>query len=198
MEADGGSAEVVDQYLTFANTHYYQQQRAERAGTRSQTVRRDENNRWGTFQAEITSVRFLDAAGNACREFEAGQPFTVEIRYHAHELIRKPVFGVATYREDGVHVNGTNTSLDRFIIDAIEGGGVVYYRVDHLPLLEGRYQVTAAIYDIGSNHAYDHHHRLYEFAVRQGSDTRGFEGMIRLPSRWQHDAGQSGEHRLAM
>jgi hypothetical protein len=80
--------------------------------------------------------------------------------------------------------------VDRFDIDAIEGDGVVYYHLDRLPLLGGHYQFTAAIYDHGSTHAYDHHHRLYTFIVRQGPDTRRLEGIVHLPPKWQHDVGE--------
>lgn len=191
VEADGSAEKVVDQYLTFSNKQYYQQQQqqVEQAPTPEQEEKKEEGNRWGTFQAEITSLRFLDAAGHPCREFETGQPFTVEIRYCAHELVKKPAFGVAIYREDSVHVCGTNTTVDRFAIEAIQGEGVVYYRLDQLPLLAGRYQFTAAIYDHWSTHAYDHHHRMYAFTVRQGPDMQRFEGMLYLPTRWQHSIG---------
>jgi ABC-type polysaccharide/polyol phosphate transport system ATPase subunit len=181
VKTDGNSAEVVDKYLAYSNRRYYLQQLAGQASV--------EGNRWGTFQAEITSLRFLDATGSPCREFKTGQPFTVEICYRAHEPIKRPAFGIAIYREDSVHISGTNTSVDHFAIDAIEGDGVVYYHLDQLPLLDGHYQFTAAIYNYDSTHAYDHHHRMYAFIVRQGPDTRRLEGMIRLPARWQHSAG---------
>jgi len=187
IEADGGSAEVVDQYLVFSHKNYYGQQQAKPAFV----TQGGESNRWGTFQAEITSLRFLDTAGRPCWEFETGQPFVVEIRYRAHEPINRPAFGVAIYREDGVHISGTNTRVDHFDIEAIEGSGVVTYRLDQLPLLDGRYEFTVAIYDRQSVQAYDHHHRMYSFTVRKGSDTRRLEGMIRLPSRWWHDASVS-------
>ena len=189
IKIDGSSAEVVDQYLAFSNKHYYQQQLAGQAGATGQGRKREESNRWGTFQAEITSLRFLDANGNPCWEFETGQPFTVEICYHAHELVKRPAFGVAIHREDGVHISGTNTSADHFAIEAIEGAGVLYYHLDQLPLLGGHYQFTAAIYDYESTHAYDHQHRLYDFIVRQGPDTRRLEGIVRLPAGWQHSVG---------
>lgn len=189
VQADGSSAEVVDQYLAYSNRHYYQQELAGRSDAKGLDVRTVGGNRWGTFQAEITSLRFLDADGNPCWEFETGQPFTVEIRYRAHEPIRRPAFGVAIYREDGVHISGTNTSVDHFAIEAIEGDGVLYYHLDQLPLLGGHYEFTAAIYDYKSTLAYDHHHRMYAFTVRQGADTRRLEGMIRLPARWRDGLG---------
>jgi len=180
IKADGASAGVVDEYVTYANKHYYQQQLA---GKATLSI---EGRRWGTFEAEITSLRFLDASGNPCWEFETGQPFTVEIRYRANGRIEAPAFGVAIYREDGLHISGTNTTVDRFDIDAIEGDGVVTYHLDHLFLLGGQYQFTAAIYNQTSTHAYDHHHRLYTFVVRQGPDTQRLEGMVYLAPEWQH------------
>lgn len=145
--------------------------------------------RWGSRAAEITTVRFLNATGNSCQEFETGQPFTAEIHYRAHQPIKKPAFGIAIYRQDGVHVNGTNTAIDHFFIDAIEGEGCVHYHLAELPLLTGHYQFTAAIYDHESVHPYDHHHRMYNFSVRQRQQARRLEGLVFFPARWQHHIG---------
>ena len=182
VRADGEVGAVINQYLEASYTARAAYRSARKSGVESAA-------RWGTFQAEITSVRFLGANGAPGVEFESGRPFTVEIRYHAHEPIHGPVFGAAIYREDNVHVSGTNSSVDHFPIEAIDGEGVVYYHLDQLPLLEGRYQFTAAIYNYGSSLAYDHHHRTYTFTVRPGADTRRHEGLLHLNGAWRHDTG---------
>ena len=144
--------------------------------------------RWGSRVVEITSVRCLDSAGSLCQKFVTGQPFTVEICYQTHQPIELPSFGIAIYRADGVHVNGTNTTIERFPLQVLDGQGCVFYHLDPLPLLAGDYELTVAIYDHESIHPYDHHHRMYTFTVGHGPDTRRIEGLVRLPASWQHQA----------
>ena len=47
----------------------------------------------------------------------------------------------------------------------MRGEGIVDMHVAALPLLAGRYLLSAAVYDKTMLHPYDHHDRLYHFAV---------------------------------
>jgi len=52
-----------------------------------------------------------------------------------------------------------------------------------LPLLAGRYLLSAAVYDETLLHPYDHHDRLYRFAVHnEGGNER--LGTLTLGGRW--------------
>ena len=139
--------------------------------------------RWGSGEAVITHVEFLDALGSACRVFQTGNTFRVRMHYRAFAPVRQPTFGIAIHRDDGVHVNGPNTTQAGHEIDVIDGEGVVDYIVDALPLLPGRYEFTAAIYDRHSVHPYDHQHRAFTFEVQAGDPEA--EGLVRIPCRWE-------------
>jgi lipopolysaccharide transport system ATP-binding protein len=141
--------------------------------------------RWGSGEAVITKVEFLDEIGHAQRAFQAGGTFVARIHYQAHQAIRMPAFGIAIYREDGAHVNGPNTVQSGYEIRAIDGAGTVDYVIESLPLLPGRYEFTAAIYDYHSVHPYDHQHRVYTFEIQPGSITEK-EGLVYIPCRWEH------------
>jgi lipopolysaccharide transport system ATP-binding protein len=141
--------------------------------------------RWGSGEAVITKVEFLDRAGHVQRVFQTGGTFVARIHYQAHQPVRMPTFGVAIYREDGTHVNGPNTVQSGYEIDAIDGDGTVDYIIESLPLLPGNYEFTAAIYDYHSVHPYDHQHRAYTFEVQPGS-TIEKEGLVHIPCRWEH------------
>ena len=141
--------------------------------------------RWGSGEVEITRVEFLDGRGNPCHTFRTGERMLARIHYLAHRRIERPVFGVAIYRDDGVHVNGPNTKTSDYPIDYIEGEGSIDYVVDSLPLLEGEYQFSAAVYDHSCTHPYDHHERMYSFEVRRGRVKDAY-GIFYIPSRWEH------------
>jgi lipopolysaccharide transport system ATP-binding protein len=145
----------------------------------------DEGRRWGTGEAEILGVEFLDEKGDPRRTLRTSEAVVARIRYRAYKKLDRPTFGVAIYRSDGVHINGPNTRLSGYDIDHIEGEGFIDYRVDALPLLPGIYQFSAAIYDYESIHPYDHHHRLYTFVVQPGA-TMEHEGLFQIPCRWEH------------
>lgn len=152
--------------------------------------------RWGSGEVYVTNVEFLDEAGRVHHVFQTGDAFVARIHYHAHRPVRRPAFGVAIYREDGVHVNGPNTAQSGYEIDAVEGGGTVDYVIESLPLLPGRYEFTTAIYDYHSVHPYDHQHRAYVFEVQAGK-TLEREGVVHIPCRWEHCRGQSS-HQSTM
>jgi len=99
--------------------------------------------------------------------------------------VDNPVFGVAIYRSDGLHVNGPNTKFADYPIDSVEGEGEVHYVIEALPLLEGTYQFSATCYDHACVHPYDHHHRMYTFRVQRGEVREEF-GAFYIPSRWEH------------
>jgi lipopolysaccharide transport system ATP-binding protein len=144
---------------------------------------------WGSGEAVVTEVEFQDLDGNTTRTFRTGDPFVARIHYQAHQPIRKPAFGVAIYREDGSHINGPNTAQSGFEIDVIDSAGIVDYIIDVLPLLPGRYEFTAAIYDFHSVHPYDHRHRAYVFEVQPGATQQQEEGVVHIPCRWEHHHG---------
>jgi len=147
-------------------------------------IQSDEN-RWGSGEVEITEVKFLDAQGRERRAFKTGEKMVVRMRYHAHTRVEQPVFGIAIYGSDGVHINGPNTKLSDYMVESVEGVGEIDYIVDVLPLLEGSYELSAVVYDRDCLHAYDHQHRMYSFIVQQGAVKERY-GMIYIPCEWRH------------
>lgn len=144
--------------------------------------------RWGSREAEIVDVRFLDREGHERLILTTGEPMTVALRYKTRVRIEHPMFGLAMHRNDGLHINGPNNILASFDIPAIEGHGEVRYTVDVLPLLEGTYYLTVALYDTSGTHAYDHHALSYTFRVQNGNVAERY-GAFYLPAHWAHSSG---------
>ena len=144
--------------------------------------------RWGSGEATIQAVEFRDGEGRVSRVFQTGDTFVARVRYVAHQPVRQPAFGVAIYCEDGSHITGPNTAQSGYDIDVIDGPGTVDYMIESLPLLPGRYEFTAAIYDHQSVWPYDHRHRAFSFEVQPGAVAEK-EGVVFIPCRWEcrHD-----------
>lgn len=186
--ADGPSAEVVDQYMVSAYRSLEAKQRGEESTETGQ--------RWGSGEAIITDVAFFDGNGDRREVFETGETMTARVEFLANEKIEWPQFGLAIYRADGVHITGPNNVLGGCETPYIEGPGSFEFTIERLPLLQGTYELTAAIYDHSAVHPYDHHHRMYTFHVYNGAGSTTREGLMHIPSRWtinatRHDAGEA-------
>ena len=180
IQESGTTDRVIDSYLN--NVTALTEARLSR-----ERPTRDNENRWGSGEVEITEVGFLDGQGRGRRAFKTGEKMVVRLRYQAHTEVQQPVFGLAIYGSDGVQVNGPNTKLSDYTVESVEGAGEIDYIVDMLPLLEGTYELSAVVYDQNGLHAYDHQHRMYSFIVQRGAVKERY-GMIYIPCQWRHRA----------
>jgi lipopolysaccharide transport system ATP-binding protein len=174
IQADGATEWVLNEYLQ----HVWQ-----REGKEQSVV--EQGQRWGSGEVVIEKVEFLDAAGEHTTTFNTEERFVARIWYWARQAISLPAFGVAIYGEDGVHITGPNTVLSGYPIERIEGEGCVDYIVEELPLLVGKYEFTAAVYDHYSLRPYDHRQRQFTFEVVPSMISQR-EGMFFVPCRWNH------------
>ncbi|MFN8532728.1 MAG: ABC transporter ATP-binding protein [Dehalococcoidia bacterium] len=175
LMADGPSADVVDSYMIDAYKTLEKKSHAERnAGTQ----------RWGSGEVIITDVSFLDGDGRRRDVFETGETFVIRVEYLAQEKVEQPQLGIGIHRADGVHVAAPNNVAARCEAPFITGRGAFEYRVDQLPLLQGDYEITAAIYDHEAIHPYDHHHRMYTLHVWNGAGAADRWGLVNMPGEW--------------
>lgn len=176
VRMSGPTESVLDHY----QSHVFQ-----RVGQQLANVNEEGGyRRWGTMQIEITGVRFLDEMGDETTIFRTGDPLTVELSYDAHEPIEEPEFGLALHRQDGTHITGPNTRAGGLALGVISGPGQIRYHVHRLPLLPGRYNVTAAVHDSEAPIAYDYHEEAYGFRVVDGG-TNEREGFLALDADWE-------------
>lgn len=177
VQADGDSEEVTGSYLA-AQAALGGIRHAPQFGVAS-------HQRWGSFQAEITRVELINRDGMCPPYFKTGDFFRLRIHYVAHQRVEQPTFGMAFYRRDGVHINGPNSMRAGCAVPYIEGEGFVDYIVEQLPLNQGEYELTAAIYNDDSTIPYDHQHRLHPLEVR-APGVWVEEGIVHVSGVWQH------------
>lgn len=178
IAAEGGPADVVMAY----KKHMAELEEAKRK--QDGRVSFFDGQRWGTGEVELTRVELCNADGTPRTTFVTGEPFTIKLHYYASEPVANPVFGVGINHQNGAHLFGPNTKFGQLTLDEIHGHGIVCYRIEALPLLEGQYVISAAAHNISDTVTYDYHDRAYHFRVAYSSARTGY-GMVDLGGEWQ-------------
>lgn len=146
--------------------------------------------------AAITEVRLFGSGGEARGAFQVGEPLCVRIRFVVRERVEAPVFGIAIYRSDGLYISGTNTSLCRVLLPALEGAGEMRLLVEALPLSPGTYLLSAGMTSVGGIRL-----ALRQFACEftvlptEAADSRG---IVHLPCRWELTGAEGGSRAAVL
>ncbi len=185
----GPASAVIDAYLEEVNRQE-QKRLAARKKERGEslededTENEEENSRRrGSREIEIVQVELLDGQGRTPEVFQTYEALTIRLHYAAHEPIREPVFGVAINHESGFWLSGPNTNFSEFQLPTLSGSGYVDYHIPRLPLLAGRYLISAAVVDSTMLYTYDSHDRLYPLTV-QSDALRERYGVLAMPGEW--------------
>ncbi len=133
-----------------------------------------DTNRWGSREVEITDVKMLDAQGASRWVWNSEDAVIIELDYFIKERVSELVFGVGILGSDGQVLHGTNTDIERKIIELPanqDNGisktykGVVRYNIKRLGLVDGTYYLDVAAHRRDGS-PFDYHHRMYKFSVR--------------------------------
>ena len=146
--------------------------------------------RWGSGEVQVERVTFEDAEGRSCQVLRCGEPATIVIQYRAGSRVEGPVFGVAFFRNDGLHLSGSNSHLGRLELPYVEGRGEVRYELPAMPFLAGSYLLTVAIHGVDESAVYDYHSLGYAFRVHLGRVNERY-GTVYVPARWAHRVAEA-------
>ena len=120
--------------------------------------------RWGSGAVRIEQVTLEGDRGPA-HVFHTGEPMTIRMRVTAAHAVDDFAFGISIFSTDGVCCYGTNTDIENFESERLEGEGEVVFAIDRLDLVEGTYKL-----DVGAHNrdgfSYDYHRLLYTFRVK--------------------------------
>lgn len=140
--------------------------------------------RYGSGQAEITDVSFVDGDGQAVSSFRTGDPLTMRLAYRAHEVDDELVCGIGVLRAENLaYLFGQNTVQAGVPLPRNEG--TVEFTLPSLPLLKGEYVVNVVLHDHSGRHIYDCHDRKYWFSVVENSTMPIEGGMIHVTGEWR-------------
>ena len=141
--------------------------------------------RWGDREVEIARVRLLDARGRERHVYVPGEPLTIAMDVRAARPVSDFVFGVGLFTADGVSVYGTNTHLEDFVAETLQGEAEVRFEIGALRLVEGTYLLDVAAHKQDGT-PYDYHRGLHSFRVK--SHTKDV-GVHRPEHRWSFSGG---------
>lgn len=181
----GDPAAIVDEYTGVA-----------REGRKAEQI---DGLRWGSGEVRITRMELLGSDGTPVSFGRTGDLLTLRIHYVTYEPLENVVIGIAIDHQNGQHITGTNTRRHGQLIPELHGAGHVDYTVPQLPLLEGTYELTAAIQDWTEAHDYDHWRHGLRFDVLP--NTIHEEGFVSLQGAWRvqlevpnHETGHVNTH----
>ena len=137
--------------------------------------------RWGSREAEMTSVEVLNEKGEPCTRFDPQDDITVRIRYRSKVVLKDVVLGLALYRSDGLYIYGTNSLLDRMGVVKLEGTGVIDLKMHQVGLNQGEYAVDLALHR-PDGFSYDFWRNTCTFTI---SEKSGEVGIISLNHEWK-------------
>jgi len=136
---------------------------------------------WGSKEIEIERVVLCDKDGNEKERFVSGHPMLVKIHYNAKEKIINPVFGFSICDGEGKLCHGTNTLIEKYKIENLQGRGVITLEFIPLTLLQGKYYLSLAIH---SDDHKTHYHRRDNWYVFWVEPDRKADGFVNMPCRW--------------
>jgi ABC-2 type transport system ATP-binding protein len=174
VQDEGDASDVVASYL--ASVHG--------EGRDEPEALKSPGRRYGTGQAEITDVSFVDGEGTPAVSFRTGDTMTIRLRYRALDVAEELVCGMSVWRaENMAYVFGQNT-VQAGVHLVGDGEGVVELTVPDLPLLKGNYVLNVALHDRTGAQIHDCQERRYWFAVLENPAMPIEGGMVHVPSRW--------------
>lgn len=142
-------------------------------------------NRWGKREIEVKKVRLKGLDGTEKHVYSPDEGMVIEMDVLAYSQIKDFVFGVGIYNPKGICCYGTNTQLEEFTAQFIEGEGRVVFQIDKLGLINGTYYLDVATHK-KDGYPYDYHRNLYSFLI---SSTNKDVGILRPKHSWKFSSG---------
>jgi lipopolysaccharide transport system ATP-binding protein len=186
VEAYGRPKDVIERYVGEAMAETRRRMAHDQPVARTPGGRelRMNDNRFGTLELALTTVRLLDDAGGAIEEIEPGDPLIVEMDYRCSRPIASPHFGLTISRPDGFSCYDITTAADGHVLPTLDGVGRIGIRLDRLDLVAGDYFVNVAAHEREWSYAYDSHWHVYPVRIRAGRKDRG---VLRVPHSWRFE-----------
>lgn len=139
-------------------------------------------NRFGSREIEIISIRLLGNHGHPVAELDSGEGLQVEVAYQANRPIEGPIFGISITRSDDTLCYDTSTEAAGQKFGILNGSGRLVFSMERLDLMGGEYFVDVGVYENSWRYAYDYHWHVYPFRVHA---MRGEKGILSPPGDWK-------------
>jgi ABC-type polysaccharide/polyol phosphate transport system ATPase subunit len=141
--------------------------------------------RWGSGEVVIKRVSLTDHEGRELVALGAGTPVIFDLELEARLPQEDFVLGFGIYHADGTCVYGTNTDVEGYVPQQIEGKVRVRLVVASLDLVAGTYRIDVAVHT-RNGRAFDYRRNVLRVVV--GSRVHDV-GVYRPKHEWRFDGG---------
>lgn len=142
--------------------------------------------RIGNGQIRFTDVKLMDISGTEKTVFKTGEAFKVQMEYECNEANLKGNFGIGIFRDDGIHIYGTNTLIEHDRLVDIQPNGQVVITVTGNCLLPAKYMLDVAIHS-ADGIRYDDIRNIIPFMI---TADKWDVGVCRLNNFWMTDGNK--------
>lgn len=143
----------------------------------------DDSLRWGSNEIVMSKVYVTDDKGEERDTFLNTERINVNIEYDNPGRIESSVVGVAIYRDDKVHIYGTNTLIDMSKMLPLKDKGIITLSFDRIPVNAGDYIFDLAFHKPdGFN--YDFWRDVFRLRI---NNVRGEAGTVSIEHSWKSD-----------
>jgi len=139
--------------------------------------------RWGSGEIVLRRVALTDHQGRELVALGAGTPVIIDLDVDVRVPQEDFVFGVGIYHADGTCVYGTNTDVEGYASERIEGSVRVRFVVPSLDLVAGTYRIDAAVHT-RNGRAFDYRRNVMRTVI--GSRVHDI-GVYRPQHEWRFD-----------
>ena len=137
--------------------------------------------RWGSKEIVIDEIKVLDSEGKERDTFLNSEEINVKISYTNKAGLENSVVGVAIYRDDKVHIYGTNTLIDMSRTLPLKESGVITLKFDNIPVNAGNY-----IFDLAFHKPDGFEYDFWRDAFRlQIKNVKGEIGVMSIAHSWE-------------
>ena len=137
--------------------------------------------RWGSKEVVIDKITVLDSEGKERDTFLNSEEIIVKINYTNNAKLENSVVGVAIYRDDKVHIYGTNTLIDMSRMLPLKESGVITLKFDNIPVNAGNYIFDLAFHK-PDGFEYDFWRDAFRLKIK---NVKGEIGVMSIAHSWE-------------
>jgi lipopolysaccharide transport system ATP-binding protein len=139
---------------------------------------------WGSGEVRVSSVTIENAD-----RVSSGEPFVVRLRLEVETPVEAPRLSLELRDSGGGLLGASVLDLEELGWDGSPGQRALRFKVERLPLAEGRFQLGITLTDRAGSRRYHHMDTAAEFAVTSSEAGRG---LLRLEGDWSADGVEVG------
>ncbi|MFH1038455.1 MAG: ABC transporter ATP-binding protein [PVC group bacterium] len=179
--ARGEPGEIADQYLALIQGRDDERSSGKAAPARH---RPSDYSRYGTGEAEISSIELLDGKGDPNTCFRSGEEFSIRFHVSFNADVKQFVLGNIFRNRFGLNIFGTNTDWHGLPAENFRKGDrcVVVFR-HRADFAAGTYSINPAASSVAGANAYRTLDWINNAAIIRIDNPRRMEGYVGLPTR---------------